>query len=266
MDTELLEKMFGRMGARVKVSEADGRFRRRRAGIDIRTDERGEFFDIRLSPLEEVSYEVVDLRPEARHLLLLARRGGAKEKFLCGHDERHWFVCAVPGGQVSGVRSAMEALQPEEVRVRFARRVRRIRNRLRRRNEVFVRQGEWFFVPAPEGFRVDPGRVLRNEPLSRGAGSKPHVCEELTRTGGETVYVCSRRPTGLTEREYRRLIESVPGATHWGWRVMRRGAEVYARGRVRHADHKTVTLAAWHRVLMNTEGEAPGAESVVFLD
>jgi hypothetical protein len=43
-------------------------------------------------------------------------------------------------------------------------------------------------------------------------------------------------------------------------------AEVYARGRVSHRDHKTVVLAGWHRVLMNTEAGAPGAPSVTFLD
>jgi hypothetical protein len=265
MDTELLEKMFGRMGARVRVAEASGRWNSR-PGIDIRADARGEFFDIRVAPGDEVSYEVVDLRPDARHLLLLARRANVKEKFLCGHDERHWFVCAVPGASVSSVRGAMEALQPAEVRARFARRIRRVKNRLRRRNEVFVRQGEWFFVPAAEGFAVDPRMILKNEPISRGRGSKPHMCEELHRVGGETVYVSSRRPNGLTEAEYRRLLDGKPSAADWGWRVMRRGAAVYARGRVWHADHKTVVLDGWHRVLMNTEGEAPWAPSVVFLD
>jgi hypothetical protein len=34
--------------------------------------------------------------------------------------------------------------------------------------------------------------IHRNEPLSRGAGSKPHVCEEMMRRGGETVMVSSR--------------------------------------------------------------------------
>jgi hypothetical protein len=47
---------------------------------------------------------------------------------------------------------------------------------------------------------------------------------------------------------------------------MRRGAEVYVRGRVWHADHKTVVLHGWHRVHMNTENEAALAPSVVFLD
>jgi len=29
-------------------------------------------------------------------------------------------------------------------------------------------------------------------------------------------------------------------------------------------DHKTVMLDGWHRVLMNTENQAPGARAVVF--
>jgi hypothetical protein len=37
-------------------------------------------------------------------------------------------------------------------------------------------------------------------------------------------------------------------------------------GRVRHADHKTVTLADWHWVAMNTESLAPAMRHVAFLD
>jgi hypothetical protein len=33
-----------------------------------------------------------------------------------------------------------------------------------------------------------------------------------------------------------------------------------------HRDHKTAELDGWHRVVMNTEGEAPGRARVVFLD
>src|SRR5689334_7006241 len=96
MDIQLLQKNFGRMGARVAVRTIENRFRHV-AGIDIREDERGEYFDIRLEPQATVSYEVVDVDQAGRHLLLLARDGDNKTKFLCGHDERHWFVCAVPG-------------------------------------------------------------------------------------------------------------------------------------------------------------------------
>lgn len=263
MDFELLQKKFARMGARVRVSEAGVRWNER-AGLDIKRDARGEFFDLRVGRDEPVSYEVADLRPDLRHLLLLARRGEQKEKFLCGHDERHWFVCAVPGASVSGVRDAFEALQPLPARSRAA--ALRPKERFSRRNRVFVRQGEWFFLPAPPWLRVDERIVLTNEPLRRGRGSKPHVCQNLVRTGGELVWVCRAYPNGVTEAQYRRLLVNDPWARRWSWVSMRRNPSVYARGTVRHSDHKTVVLDGWHRVLMNTENEAPFITPIYFLD
>ncbi len=256
-----LETMFERMGARVRVRETFSR----NNGIDIRSDKRGEYFDIGVEAADRVEYEVIDIRPRLKHLLLMARRDDGKQKFLCGHDERHWFVCAVPGASVSNVVSAMEALQPLEVRAAVGRKVKRAKDRLRRRNEAFVRQGEWFFVPAPE-LSVNPKLVLRNEPISRGRGGKPHMCQFLYRSGGELVYVCSRHPRGLLAGEYAALINSNSNAQNWGWSRMTRDATVYVRGRVWHPDHKTVLLDGWHRVLMNTENRAPGARAVVFLD
>jgi hypothetical protein len=47
---------------------------------------------------------------------------------------------------------------------------------------------------------------------------------------------------------------------------MTRNPEAYARGRVTHRDHRTVTLRGWHRVYMSTESEARAGESVTFLD
>ena len=258
-----LETMFERMGARVKVRETVSR--RRPAGIDIRSDKRGEYFDIGVEATDLVEYEVIDIRPRLKHLLLMARRDNDKQKFLCGHDERHWFVCAVPGASVSNVIAAMEALQPSEVRVAVGRKIKRTKDRLRRRNEAFVRQGEWFFVPAPE-LSVNPKLVLRNEAISRGGGSKPHMCQFLYRTGGELVYVCSAHPRGLNASEYASLLNAKPKARNWGWRQMQRDASAYVCGRVWHPDHKTVVLDGWHRVLMNTENQAPGARAVVFLD
>jgi hypothetical protein len=38
------------------------------------------------------------------------------------------------------------------------------------------------------------------------------------------------------------------------------------RPRVRHADHATITLHGWHRVLMNTEGQSKAMSHVAFLD
>ena len=159
----------------------------------------------------------------------------------------------------------MEALQPSEVRAAVGRKVRRAKNRLRRRNEAFVRQGEWFFVPAPE-LSVNPKLVLRDEPISRGRGGKPHMYQFLYRTGGDLVYVCRRRPLGVPVGEYILLLDSNPDAKHWNWSRMMRNPEAYARGRVWHPDHKTVVLDGWHRVLMNTENQVPGARAVFFLD
>lgn len=265
MDIELLQKRFGAIGARLKVGEALNRWGRSDAGINIRTDDRGEYFDIRVAAGDAVEYDVVNVSPELRHLLLMTRRESGKEKFLCGHDERHWFVCAVPGQGVADVHAALEALQPREVRQAVARRVKRIKNRLRRHNEAFTRQGEWFFVPA-SNLKADEKLVQKNEPISRGRGSKPHMCQYLYRAGGEAVMVCRHRPQGVTFDQYRKLLTANPKASKWDWREMRRGAAVYVRGRVWHADHKTVVLNDWHRVLMNTEGSAPGSERVVFLD
>ena len=58
-----------------------------------------------------------------------------------------------------------------------------------------VRQGEWFFVFEP-GVNDKNAVVLRNEPLTRGGGSKPHFCEELMRRGGEVVMVSREYPAG----------------------------------------------------------------------
>ena len=268
MDTELLVDKFARMGARLRLRDVSERSLRRRTrgpGIDIGADEGGEFFEIRVARAERVEYEVVDLRPDLRHLLLLGRRDGQKEKYLCGHDERHWFVCAVPGASVSGVVTAMESLQPEDVRASVRSSLRRRKNRFRRRNEAYVRQGEWFFIPQPN-LVVPEKLMLRNEPLSRGWGSKPHTCQFAYRSGGVSVMVCARYPQGLTHAQYRAVLDANPKAARWDWRQMTRDPAFYARGRVWHKDHKTVVLDVWHRVEMNTEREAPFAPRVAFLD
>lgn len=263
MDIQLLQKHFGQMGARVKLREViPSRWQRNLAGIDIATDAKGEFFDLRINPIEPIDYRVVDLRPDQRHLLLM---GEQKNKFLCGHDERHWFVCAVPGQSVANVRQAMEALQPGEVRGAVNRQVKRAKNRLRRHNEAFIRQGEWFFLPTP-WLVVPPLALRRNEPLSRGAGSKAHMCQFAFRSAGQLVMVCDKYPTGVGPVRYNELFRNKPSARNWNWQQMRINANVYVRGRVWHPDHQTIVLDDWHRVLMNTEGQAPGARNVVFLD
>jgi hypothetical protein len=268
MDTNLLNTKFARIGARLKVADRPSR-RSRTSGVislDVQTDRKGDFFEIVRQPDAAVEVAVLDVQPADRHLLLLIREGKDKSKFLCGHDERHWFVAGIPeAAPIGTVRQAKEALKPAEVQTAQARQRIKGKARNRRKNAAFVRQGEWFFLPVP-GFVVDEKLVLPNEPLRRGNGGKPHWAEFCHRTGGETVYVCSRHPNGVTEAQYKSLLAGSPKAKGWGWRTMRRNPGVYVRGRVRHADHATITLHGWHRVVMNTESQSKAMRNVAFLD
>jgi hypothetical protein len=268
MDTSLLDNKFARIGARLKVAELPAR-NLRQAGevaLDVQRDQRGEFFAIFRQPGAAAEIDVLDVQPADRHLLLLVREGQEKNKFLCGHDERHWFVAGIPeAAPVGTVRQAKEALKPPEVQSAQARQRLRARARNRRKNAAFIRQGEWFFLPSAD-MKVDPKLVLRNEPLRRGNGGKPHWAEFCYRTGGEAVHVCGRHPNGVTEAEYKAILSSNHRAKNWGWRVMRRNPGVYVKGRIRHADHATITLHGWHQVLMNTEGQSRAMRNVAFLD
>jgi hypothetical protein len=108
--------------------------------------------------------------------------------------------------------------------------------------------------------------IWKNEPLRRGAGSKPHICEELMRHSGVAVMVSREYPTGITEPAYHRLMETSEGARRMSWTRAVRDAHVFARGSVRHRDHRTIHLDGWHRVYMNRERFAPHARQIAFLD
>ena len=259
-----LESKFGKMGARVKVTSD----RLAALSIDVRRDKAGEYFEVRHDP-SSVAVQVVDVRADDRHLLLMARQLAPRpgepgnSKFLCGHDERAWFVAAVPEkAHASSVQGAKDALKPGEVWSSIRRHGVSAKDRDRRKTDAFVRQGEWFFLPRP-WLTVDPLMVLKDEPIRRGAG-KPHVCEFVFRQGGQLVYVHARYPNGLSVGEYRDLPADQREAG--GWRTMVRDARVYVKGRVRHPDHATIRLPYWHQVVMNTETKARAMRNVAFLD
>jgi hypothetical protein len=255
MSIEVLERRFAAIGARLNI-----------VGPQVgapRIDVGSGTFDIRFAGGgRRVELEVVDIDPADRHLLLLVRDGDEKSKFLCGHDERHWFVAAVPEDArgVTGVAAAKIALQPELVQTAVRRT--RPKHPLRRRNSAYIRQGEWFFVPAPE---LDPptALVLRNEPLSRGRG-QAHMIELAYRRGGQVVWVNRRHPGGISDTRYRRLTEKERRSGNWTRFV--RDPELYAKGAIRHPDHATIVLSSWHRVVMNTEQGARAMQHVAFLD
>lgn len=268
-DEEILEAKFARIGARLKFADPAGRHRvvvlEGSVRLDVGADRKGEFFEIARLPHVDSPIEVLDIQPADRHLLLMVRERTSKHKFLCGHDERHWFVAAIPeSAPVGTVRAAKEALKPREVRTAQARMRVAADAGERRKNAAFRRQGEWFFIPEP-GLTVDESLILRNEPITRGHG-KPHRLEFCYRSGGETVWVCGRYPAGVSSTQYQAILKANPKARAWGWRSMVRNPAVYARGRVRHADHRVITLHDWHRVVMNTENESQAMRHVAFLD
>jgi hypothetical protein len=188
MNTTHIESKFAAMGTRLKVREIPTRrvqvarwaarsFQPPEYAIDIQRDRHGEFFELRVPDnlSRSLDLTVAQAEPKNRHLLLHVRKMADKpqlDRFLCGHDEREWFVAAVPGG-ASSVRQAMDALQPADVHEALARNQVSSRKRYERKNRAFRRQGEWFFVPEPS-LVVDEKLVLRNAPLRRGAG-KPHL-------------------------------------------------------------------------------------------
>lgn len=267
-----LEKIFDKIGARVNfVTHPVQRAFRNEANqsapvrLNIVTVDGEEAFEISVrSDLESsLDLNVLEVRAKDRHLVLLARQVDAdgralvKDHFLCGHDERHLFVAAV--SPVSTVAAAKASLKPNAVRDQETGLNTKKRNR--RRNKVFVRQGEWFFIPVE--ITPDVKFIRRSEPLVRGRGSKPHTAQYAYREGGQTVRVCREYPNGLTMDEYKSLIETSPRAQYFNWRDMQRDANVYVKGRISHADHATVVLDTWHRVLMNSERRT---ETVAFLD
>lgn len=261
----LLEK-FEKMGARAKFRNGTNIVRSRFSNgmnsggvrLNILNDEDGEYFDLNVQGDTEVS--VLDVQPKDRHLLLLAKNGAEKSKFLCGHDERHWFVAAIPeAAPVGTVRQAKEALKPAEIQNRQVGLNKKKRNK--RKNEAYIRQGEWFFIP--ENITADEKLILKNEPITRGNGSKPHMAQFAYRKGGTTVYVSREYPNGVDTKTYQKLVKEGKGAN---FRAMVRDASVYVKGTIRHADHKTINLVGWHRVIMNTEQKARAMRNVAFLD
>lgn len=80
-----------------------------------------------------------------------------------------------------------------------------------------IRQGEWFFVPASPGEQQLLGGAPVRRNIDLGSAGRPHLTDEVVRV----------------EREKEVLL--------------------FARGRVRHVEHRTLELRRWMRVHKNTE-------------
>lgn len=247
--------------------------------IDVRKIGRKEVFILDTYDNNNLEVKIINTNKDIQHLLLMVIDVSMKRtdtsgkpritKFLCGHDEKHWFVASIPeSAYATNVKDALHALKPQEV-IRAQKKVKcKKKNRNKRKNNGYIRQGEWFFVPAD--VCIDKNTIIhKNEPLSRGRGSKPHIVQELFRKNGIDVHVHNNyAPNGITETTYKEFQKEHPEyfKRKSEWRKMVRDAEAYCRGYVRHPDHKTIHLKGWHRVYMNTENKSWAQRLVVFLD
>ena len=177
MAGELL-RAFEAIGADVLVETAGEAFE-----IDVLQNGDREVYQLRYPLGDVITAEALDVRPKMRHLVLDVSgwRLPISGRYLCGHDERHWFVASLPSDRrTATVRGAMETLKPDIVRREQKRKGVKHR-RYRRKTAAYVRQGEWFFLPRPLMHVGE--RAVRNGQLAR-EGGKPHGAEWLYRPEG----------------------------------------------------------------------------------
>ena len=234
----------------------------------MQADRNGEFFEVARSPGTNPEVAVLDVQAPTGTCSFWSERAARSRKFLCGHDERHWFVAAIPeSAPVGTVLQAKEALKPPDVRVAQAREGLGAKSRNRRKNTAYLRQGEWFFLP-----------------VQRHACRREDSCCTTSRSSGGTAgsrigsnsatEPAVRRSTsaggirgGVSLKEYQRILSANPEAKcmgladHAAEHAVSTPAEGFATTTTRRSCSR-----GWHAVLMNTEGQAKAMESVVFLD
>lgn len=252
---ESLVRHFEKIGATLRVRPWIGGRRRIDPAVtpptfnlDIAIDKGREYFDLRVGR-DAPTFHVLQANSAARHLLLYAVNGRANardggERFLCGHDERHWFVATI-ADRVTTVTDAKRSLLPAALKDAGL----TPDDLARRHTGTFKRQGEWFFLPTDKTFDGVP--IHRGERLMRARGGKPHIAAELVRFGGQQVVLYAGEEYSLDG--WAGMCAANPSLAHKG-RRMAKNPEFYVRGPVRHPDHATLILPTWHLVLPNAEG------------
>lgn len=153
-------------------------------------------------------------------------------RFLLGVDERQLFMCQLRGA-ITTVAQAHASLKTPTVTFAEGRAPGRT-----------IRQGEWFFVnPTDDEIRrieadIKKGRLFikKGERIGDRPG-KPHTADEQVVTRTEGI------PEPGSVRESLQL--------RHGFGVRR--SETYVRGKVKHADHATISFKTWRKVIQNNE-------------
>lgn len=140
---------------------------------------------INAAPRARLIIGVDDAEPKDKHLLLMVNKERYEEgrkvvdKFLCGRDERHWFVAAVPERtHASTVQQAKDALKPTFARQAVHNKGIKAKNRDERKNTAYERQGEWFFIPF--GPRLLLRTALNRHVLVRPGNRRQHAAVAIS--------------------------------------------------------------------------------------
>lgn len=253
---------FERMGARLEIRPVPRLGGDKTFDVNVRADRkwatsRDETFLIRVTT-QAPPFQLLDVDVRNRHLVLyagaqtrdhVAKRQIGAERFLCGHDERHWFVAAI-SEPVNRVEAAKRSLLPRALRdIGISNGDLNLRH-----TKHFKRQGEWFFVPVTDVQtldRIGGSPIHRSEPIFRPGGGKRHLVSELVRFGGQEVVIY--RNTEYTPGEWAHLVRENPTMAKARHERRTKDPEVYCRGKIRHGDHETLMLETWHRLYVNGE-------------
>jgi hypothetical protein len=241
---------FEKIGAKLKVEVVNPATLRMPGNvfdINVKKDDKEEYYAIRMHDI--VKLNIVNVDKLRKHLVLHVKgENKAKESFLCGYDEKGWFVVNT---NAPTVKAAFESLKPKEVIQSLTDNKVSKNKRNKRKNQGFKRQGEWFFVPEPNLILLNSGAILKNEPLGTDI-RRAHICQFAVRRNAITVYVNSDYPNGLTEEEHKDLINKNPNK-NYRFDVRNITNEFYVSGTVKHPDHKKIKLNGWYRVYHNIQ-------------
>jgi hypothetical protein len=257
MNEKRVMDAFHAMGWGIEIQERvtrdlwDGRRDRGTSRIDVKGKIGKQWFEATVA--EGTEWVILDSNQKESGILIMLKDYEARydrqnvSKMLVGHDERQLFVAAVPVNTKS-VAEAKDRLKPAIVQNAERRAGVRAKDKNKHRNTAWARQGDFFFVPAPNA-DIDEKLIHRNEPINQ-RGGRSHIVQELYRVGGHSGYWDGSR--WITIGQYMRL----PAMDRLRWEARTRGARVYARGRITHPQHATLVLKGWHLVCPNTEAAA----------
>lgn len=251
---------FHRMGWGIEFHEQPtrdtwaGKRIRGESRLDVKGPIGKQFFEVKLG--EDMELVVLDSNKKEAAILVMLKDHQARHgyqnvsKLLLGHDDRQLYVAAVPLS-TRDVSNAKDRLKPRRVVEAEREAGVKTKDKNRHKTKAWKRQGDFFFVPAPE-FDVESSwknKIHLHEPINQ-RGGRAHIVEELYRIGGESGYANGNRWISVD------AYHDLPAAEKKTWRWAPRNPRAYARGRVTHPEHPTCILNGWHEICPNTEAAA----------